>query len=163
MKNNLVDFYGVLEIKHYTKGRMRLFIKPLIGKKEAAKSLEEKFRKIDGIFEIKVNTTVGSVLIKYDENKIEPQILIGAILQVLGLEKMAFGKKQTALMKNVNDIVSAIDTSIYNKSHGILDIKTSLLILFAIYGIRKIRTNPVMPNGVNLLWWAYNMLGKGEK
>ena len=66
-------------------------------------------------------------------------------------------------MKNVNDIVSAIDTSIYNKSHGILDIKTSLLILFAIYGIRKIRTNPVMPNGVNLLWWAYNMLGKGEK
>ena len=97
MKNNLVDFYGVLEIKHYTKGRMRLFIKPLIGEKEAAKSLEEKFRKIDGIFEIKVNTTVGSVLIKYDENKIEPQILIGAILQVLGLEKMAFGKKNNLL------------------------------------------------------------------
>lgn len=162
-KNKLPDFYGVLEIKHYTKGRMRLFIKSLINKFEISKALEEKFIKIDGINEIKVNVTLGNVIIKFDENKIEPPILVGAILQVLGLEKEAFGKKQTKISKFMGDLLSTVDTTIYNKTRGMLDTKSALFILFTVYGIRKLKTNPVLPNGVNLLWWAYNMIGKGEK
>ncbi|MCD7980445.1 MAG: hypothetical protein LUF31_07700 [Fusobacterium sp.] len=31
------------------------------------------------------------------------------------------------------------------------------------YGVKKIKQNPIMPNGVNMLWWAYNIMTKGGK
>ncbi|MEF2600726.1 MAG: hypothetical protein U0M80_05495 [Fusobacterium mortiferum] len=42
-----------------------------------------------------------------------------------------------------------------------MDLKSTIALLFIINGIRKIRQNPIMPNGVNLLWWGFNIISKG--
>lgn len=162
-KKMLPDFYGILEVQHYIKGRMRLKINSLIGDEEKAKDLVGRLSGLNGIEDISVNTLIGSVLIKFTENIVDPITLMGAILNILGLEDEVFEKKNGKIFSAMNEIIESVDFTIYNKTKGILDLKSTIALLFIINGIRKVRQNPIMPNGVNLLWWGYNIISKGGK
>lgn len=160
-KKMLPDFYGILEVQHYIKGRMRLKINSLVQDDEKAKELVGKLASLNGIEDISVNTLIGSVLIKFLEEVVDPITLIGAILSILGLEEEVFDKKNGKLFSGMREVIESIDFAIYNKTKGILDLKSTIALLFIINGIRKIRQNPIMPNGVNLLWWGFNIISKG--
>lgn len=162
-KKMLPDFYGILEVQHYIKGRMRLKINSLIGDEEKAKDLVGRLSGLNGIEDISVNTLIGSVLIKFTEDIVDPITLMGAILNILGLEDEVFEKKNGKIFSAMNEIIESVDFTIYNKTKGILDLKSTIALLFIINGIRKVRQNPIMPNGVNLLWWGYNIISKGGK
>lgn len=160
-KKMLPDFYGILEVQHYIKGRMRLKINSLVQDDEKAKELVGKLASLNGIEDISVNTLIGSVLIKFLEEVVDPITLIGAVLSILGLEEEVFDKKNGKLFSGMREVIESIDFAIYNKTKGILDLKSTIALLFIINGIRKIRQNPIMPNGVNLLWWGFNIISKG--
>ncbi len=160
-KKMLPDFYGILEVQHYIKGRIRLKINSLIQDDEKAKELVGKLASLNGIEDISVNTLIGSVLIKFSEEVVDPITLIGAVLSILGLEEEVFDKKNGKLFSGMREVIESIDFAIYNKTKGILDLKSTIALLFIINGIRKIRQNPIMPNGVNLLWWGFNIISKG--
>lgn len=162
-KDILPNFYGIMEVKHYSKNRLRLQINSLKNNFQAGKELEDRMKNLDGIYEIKSNSTIGSLLISFDANKVEAMVIIGAVLNLLGLEEEAFSVKSGIVTTFIKDIIVGVDSSIYNKSKGILDLKSTISILLIYYGIKKVRTNPVLPNGVNLLWWAFNFLDKGGK
>ena len=156
----LPDFYGILEVQHYIKGRIRLKVNSLIQDDEKAKELVGKLASLNGIEDISVNTLIGSVLIKFSEEVVDPITLIGAVLSILGLEEEVFDKKNGKLFSGMREVIESIDFAIYNKTKGILDLKSTIALLFIINGIRKIRQNPIMPNGVNLLWWGFNIISK---
>lgn len=160
-KKMLPDFYGILEVQHYIKGRIRLKVNSLIQDDEKAKELVGKLASLNGIEDISVNTLIGSVLIKFSEEVVDPITLIGAVLSILGLEEEVFDKKNGKLFSGMREVIESIDFAIYNKTKGILDLKSTIALLFVINGIRKIRQNPIMPNGVNLLWWGFNIISKG--
>ena len=128
---------------------------------EKAKELVGKLASLNGIEDISVNTLIGSVLIKFSEEVVDPITLIGAVLSILGLEEEVFDKKNGKLFSGMREVIESIDFAIYNKTKGILDLKSTIALLFIINGIRKIRQNPIMPNGVNLLWWGFNIISKG--
>lgn len=160
-KKMLPDFYGILEVQHYIKGRIRLKVNSPIQDDEKAKELVGKLASLNGIEDISVNTLIGSVLIKFSEEVVDPITLIGAVLSILGLEEEVFDKKNGKLFSGMREVIESIDFAIYNKTKGILDLKSTIALLFIINGIRKIRQNPIMPNGVNLLWWGFNIISKG--
>ena len=160
-KKMLPDFYGILEVKHYIKGRIRLKVNALIEDEERAKELVGRLAGLNGIEDVSVNTLVGSVLVKFDEEAVDPITLIGAILNILGLEEEVFEKKNGKLFSGMREIVESVDFAIYNKTKGVLDLKGTIALLFIVVGIRKVRQNPILPNGVNLLWWGYNIISKG--
>lgn len=160
-KKMLPDFYGILEVQHYIKGRIRLKVNSLIQDDEKAKELVGKLASLNGIEDISVNTLIGSVLIKFSEEVVDPITLIGTVLSILGLEEEVFDKKNGKLFSGMREVIESIDFAIYNKTKGILDLKSTIALLFIINGIRKIRQNPIMPNGVNLLWWGFNIISKG--
>lgn len=160
-KKMLPDFYGILEVQHYIKGRIRLKVNSLIQDDEKAKELVGKLASLNGIEDISVNTLIGSVLIKFSEEVVDPITLIGAVLSILGLEEEVFDKKNGKFFSGMREVIESIDFAIYNKTKGILDLKSTIALLFIINGIRKIRQNPIMPNGVNLLWWGFNIISKG--
>ena len=160
-KKMLPDFYGILEVQHYIKGRIRLKVNSLIQDDEKAKELVGKLASLNGIEDISVNTLIGSVLIKFSEEVVDPITLIGAVLSILGLEEEVFDKKNGKLFSGMREVIESIDFAIYNKTKGILDLKSTIALLFIINGIRKIGQNPIMPNGVNLLWWGFNIISKG--
>lgn len=161
MDKLMPSFYGILEVKHRLPGRVRLQIDSLKGNEEVSKYLEEKLKSVNGIDKISVNSLVGSVLVKYDEKIIEPMFLIGIILNILGLEDKVFEKKSGTLHSVMKETVDMLDLTIYNKTKGILDLKTVIALFFMGYGFKKVRQNPIMPNGVNLLWWGYNLIIRG--
>ena len=150
-KKMLPDFYGILEVQHYIKGRIRLKVNSLIQDDEKAKELVGKLASLNGIEDISVNTLIGSVLIKFSEEVVDPITLIGAVLSILGLEEEVFDKKNGKLFSGMREVIESIDFAIYNKTKGILDLKSTIALLFIINGIRKIRQNPIMPNGVDLI------------
>lgn len=164
MKNKtLPSFYGILEVQHYIEGRIRIKIESLKHDDEKAEELKVNLLKLNGIDEVTINILLGTILIKFDEAIIEPVILIGVLLNFLGLEEEAFEKKNGKMSFVLKDILEAADMALYNKTKGIMDLKTSIALVFMVYGIKKIRQNPIMPNGVNLLWWAYNIMTRGGK
>lgn len=150
-----------MEVKHYSKNRLRLKIELLKNNTQAGEELENKMKNLQGIINIKSNSTIGSVVINFDENQVEPVIVIGAILNLLGLDDEVFKQKDGKFSNIFKDILAGIDNSIYNKSYGVLDLKSSLFILLMYYGVKKFRENPVWPNGINLMWWAFGLLNKG--
>lgn len=89
----LPDFYGILEVQHYIKGRIRLKINTLIGDEKKSQELVDRLSGLNGIENISVNTLIGSVLVKFSEEIVDPITLIGAILNILELEEEVFAKK----------------------------------------------------------------------
>ena len=160
-KQKLPDFYGILEVQHYIQGRIRVKIPSLIQDYDGMNSLKEQLVKLNGIKEVSFNLILGTLLIKFDENVIEPMMLLGVILNICGLEEEVFSKKNGVVSSTVSEVLRAVDVTIYNKTKGILDIKSVIGSVFSFYGIKKVRQNPIMPNGINLLWWAYNLMSKG--
>lgn len=162
-KNMLPNFYNVLEVKHYINGRIRVHIPSLQNNFEKKNELQHKLTNLNGIKEIKINIQIGSILILFDENIINPQLLIGILLNLMELEDEAFNKKSGKISKTLKGTVDIVDMTIYNKTKGILDLKSVIALFFIGYGLKKVRQNPILPNGTNLLWWGYNLISKGDK
>ena len=93
----LPDFYGVIEVKHYQKGRLRLQTQVLKENFELKKEFLENINRIEGIVSADVNSVIGSILILFDENKIESSFLYLVILKILHLEEEAFKSKPTKI------------------------------------------------------------------
>lgn len=162
-KMMLPNFYGILEVQHYIKGRIRLKINSLVGDTVKSQELKSRLIVLNGIVEVQVNPLVGSVLVKFDEEIVDSITLIGAILNILELEDEIFVEKEGKIFGGMRELVGNINFAIYNKTKGILDLKTLIALFFIYVGVKKVRQNPVMPNGVNLLWWGYNIISKGGK
>lgn len=127
-QNNLPDFKGIIEIKHAIKGRIRFYI-PLVKNNEQVKSvLISELKKIRSIRSVEANTVTGSIIINYDSRRMEPQLVIAVIIKLLGLEEEVSKKPVPILGSEMKLVKDSINMAIYNKSNGILD-GSSLLIL----------------------------------
>ncbi|BBM36403.1 HMA2 domain-containing protein [Pseudoleptotrichia goodfellowii] len=158
----LPDFYGVIEVKHYQKGRLRLQTQVLKENFELKKEFLENINRIEGIVSADVNSVIGSILILFDENKIESSFLYLVILKILHLEEEAFKSKPTKIKIFLKNVFEVLDLSVYNKSKGLLDIKTIVAGLFTYYGIESLRGVKSVPSGISLLWWAYILVTEGK-
>lgn len=162
-KNLLLNFYGVFETIHYLEGRVRYRIPSIVGSIEQKKILQENFLKMPFIKEININLLLGTILIKYDKNIIDIQMLSIILINILGLEKELEKRKVGCLSRELKKFFGVINNSIFSKSKGILDLKSIIAITFIVGGYIRYKTNPAIPNGINLLWWGFRYLEGGEK
>lgn len=159
----LPSFYGVIEVKHYHCGHLRIQSEVLRSNENLKDTLIENFKKMDGIKNIQVNPMLGSALILFQEERIEASLLYLILLRMLGIEEEAFRVKPGKLKILIKNVAEAVDMSIYNKTKGFLDVRMVVAAIFLYYGIKKWRINPQLPAGATLLWWAYNMINKGRE
>src|SRR3712207_9481699 len=89
----LPSFYGVMEVKHYHRGRLRIQTDVLIQNADLEMEFLQNMRQIDGVESIKINEKIGSVLVLFQETTIEASFLYLVILKMLHLEEEAFRKK----------------------------------------------------------------------
>lgn len=159
----LPSFYGVMEVKYYHSGRLRVQTDALIQNVELETEFLKNLKQIDGVESVKINEKIGSVLVLFQETKIEASFLYLVILKMLHLEEEAFRKKPGKLKLLFQNVFEALDFSIYNRSKGLLDSKLIVSGIFIYYGIKKLRLTPQLPSGATLLWWAYNLITKGRE
>ncbi|WP_337814719.1 HMA2 domain-containing protein, partial [Intestinibacter sp.] len=75
-KPQLPNFKDILEVKHSIKGRIRIQCKVLKGNQQGEQALLNTFSQIPGIIDISVNPCIGTVIIKYNEETIQPMLII---------------------------------------------------------------------------------------
>lgn len=164
MKNNLLpDFYGIFEIKSLTKNRIRMEINKLKNNTEEIENLKQNLSKISLIKNFKIVSCLGSLTIDFDDKRTDANFIIGIILRLLNLENEIFKNRDGSLKSLFINFLNFSDIAIYNKTKGLLDSRTLAATLLLLYGLKKIRTNPVMPAGATLIWWAYSLFTKEIK
>ena len=165
MKNKVIipDFYGIFEVKSFSKDRIRVQIEKLRQNREEAELLKANLKKIEAIKNFKIIHSLGSLTVEFDDSQIEPQFMLGIILKLLNLDELIFKKRNGKLKYIFNNILNFADINIYNKTKGLLDTRSLAATILLIYGIKKIKTSPALPMGATLIWWAYNLLTKDFK
>lgn len=153
-------FPGTLEIKHCIPGRIRFFVPSLLNSSNGKEILEEKMCKIEGIEKVDVNILSGSLLVQYKTDKIEKILILGIIIKLLGLEDKIDGKEISIIRKEIKKWNEALSYSLYEKTKGLLDIKTAVSLVFLYNGMKGLffSTEAAKSNPYSLLYWAYRSL-----
>lgn len=153
---NIPDFIGVVEVKHSIKGRIRYKIPRLKGDNAMAEYISGQLSKVKFIKKVESNTITGTLLINYDYGNIDPNMLTAAIIKLLNLESEISKKKDALVTRELSNIKEVINLAVYNKTKGILDIKSIYLIAIMIFAVRGIKAAPkILPNGYTMARWVY--------
>ena len=161
-ENNLLpNFKGILEVKHHIPGRIRMSCPNLKNNKDKSSDLINVCDKIPGIISTRINQTLGTILIEYDTNVLHPTLIMGIILKVMELED-SINKSPTSLIdKESTNIADSLNRAIFEKTNGILDLKSFIMLLLGGYAVYDINLRPgVRPSGYTCLWWVYSTLSK---
>nr|WP_314533122.1 hypothetical protein [uncultured Fusobacterium sp.] len=158
----LPNFYGIFEVKSATPNRLRIEIEKLKNNRNEIENLKENLKKISVVKNFKIIQSLGSLTIEFDNTQIDTQFMIGIILKLLNLDVELLKTRRGKIKDLISNIGKVADISVYNKTKGLFDVKTLAGVILLVYGIKKFKTEPVLPAGATLLWWAYRLLGKGE-
>ena len=159
----LQSFYGVIQVKHYQNGRLRLQTEVLKDDEELKEEFLNNICKIEGINSVEVNSITGSILIYFDEKVIESSFLYLVVLRLLHLDEEALKNKPGRIKELLKQIFESADMAVYNKSKGYLDLRTLTAGIFIFYGIKKTWKVPGLPKGATLLWWASRLLSDEKR
>lgn len=158
----LQSFYGIIQVKHYQLGRLRLQTEVLKDNKELEKEFLNNMYQLEGINSVEVNSITGSILIYFEEKIIESSFLYLVVLKLLHLDEKALKNKPGKIKVLFKQMFEAADIAVYNQSKGYLDLRTLVSGVFIFYGIKKFREIPEFPKGITLLWWAFSLLSEGK-
>lgn len=159
----LQSFYGVIQVKHYQNGRLRLQTEVLKDDEELKEEFLNNIQRINGINSVEVNSITGSTLIYFDEKVIESSFLYLVVLRLLHLDEEALKNKPGRIKELLKQIFESVDMAVYNKSKGYLDLRTLTAGIFIFYGIKKLWKVPGLPKGATLLWWASRLLSDEKR
>jgi len=152
----LLNMPGVITLVHAVPGRCRFRLPALTGRVDAGAKLAARLRDIAGITRADVSAITGSVLIEYDAARLTPDLLAAALVRLLGLERAFAGRVEPALARELRDWARSLNVAVYQKTGGVLDLRTALLLALAVVGVKKLADQRALalPAGFTLLWWA---------
>lgn len=162
-KEKLPNFRNILEVKHSIPGRIRLQCNPIKENLELKDVLINTFSQIKGVNEISVNSLIGTILVRYDKNSMDAVLIIGIILKILGLDEEVENTNKSLVTKESKEILNSVSHAIYEKTNGILDLKSSVMVFILAYAIYDIKTRPgLRPAGITCLWWLYSYMTRAH-
>ncbi len=160
----LPSFNGAITVKSAVTGRIRFNIPCLVSNSELCNHLSTQIARFSSVKKASINPTLGSVLLEYDENAIEAQLLQAAIIKLLGLEDTLEQSGKSLVAIKAKQTQDALNLAISNKTGGLLNFSTLIAAALIGLGIYKIRRDfCVLPNGFTMIRWGFNrLLGFGS-
>jgi hypothetical protein len=159
-KSPLLQTNWPIRTVHLLPGRVRFQVPLMVGKEEELKAASTQIAKINGVKWVDYNNISGSVLIYFEQNVIQPDLLFAALIRLLGLDDKLQKAPASYLNTEIRSVIESLNQAVYSKTNGILDLHTTIPILLVALGISQIIKNKsnIFPTGLTLLWWAYNSL-----
>ena len=157
---------GPVQTVHLLPGRVRFRVPSLIDGPSQAECLRSRLSSLDGVEHVEVAAASGSLLIRYREKLVRPELLFAATVRLLGLEKEMERPPRPIVARELRAAFDSLNRVVYDRTCGVLDFSSALLILMAAVGVSKIIRQGAasVPPGVVLLWWgAHQLLGQGEE
>ncbi len=155
---------GPVQTDHLLSGRVRFRVPSLIGAPEQAEILAERLRTLEGVRQVHVSPTTGSVLIEYRQAVVEPELLFAATVRLLGLEKELEHTPRPALVRELRAVLDSLNRVVFDRTSGLLDFSSALLLILAAVGVRNMTQEgaKALPAGFTLVWWGlHQLLGHG--
>jgi len=161
-KPPLLQIRWPIQTSHLLPGRVRFHIPLYKGNQKGLDGAMVQLRKIEGVSNAQANSITGSILIQFDESKLQADLLFAALIRLLGLEKEIERTPVPRLNKEISDIYKSMNQAVYAKTNGMLDVKTAIALLIAATGIYRIlvERSVSMPATLTMIWWAYNSFTK---
>jgi len=158
----LLQMRWPIQTKHIIPGRVRFMVPLYKGNKRGLNDAISQLNKIDGVQNAQANAITGSVLIHFEESKLQADLLFAALIRLLGLENEIGRTPVSNLNKEISELYKAMNQAVYAKSNGLIDLKTLIALLIGATGIYRIIADRSvsMPATLTLLWWAYNSFTK---
>ena len=158
----LPNFYGIFEVKSMTKNRIRVEITKLKNNITEINNLRENLSKISVVKSYKILKSLGSLTIEFDNSQVDAQFMLGIILKLLNLDSELFKERKGKVKENLDGLAKVANITLYNKTKGLFDLNSLAGLILLAYGIKKFKTEPILPSGATLLWWSYRLLGKNS-
>jgi hypothetical protein len=156
---------SIISVTHSLPGRTRFRVPSLVGQRAAASRLVETLGRIEAIDRVEVSAATGSVLFEFDPDRVESEMLGGALIRMLGLEKELRKDVQPEAAAELRRFGRSVNRAVYENTGGVLDARTALFLVLAVVGIQQLvkKGAAAIPAGFTLLWWAGGgLLGGGE-
>jgi hypothetical protein len=151
---------GKFEPKHVLPGRIRFRV-PLIetAEKIHLEAVHDQLSKVPQIQSFDISPFSGSILIRYDQDKIDTAVVYGILIKILGLEQLFDENPESIVQKEIKKIGNIFNQTVYNRTAGTVDFASAMTLLTLGLGLYKILVlkDRTLPGGFNLLWWAYVM------
>ena len=109
---------------------------------------------------MRVNPALGTVLITYREEAVNPELLFSALVRLLGLDDEMERTPEPVVARELRSVADSLNRVVYEQTRGLLDFWTALLIVLTAVGVKKVFTEGTrsLPTGFTLLWWATTAL-----
>jgi hypothetical protein len=156
---------GPVQTAHSIPGRVRFRIPSLAEQPERAAELEARLATLEGVVDVRAASRTGSLLIRYREEKVRPELLFAATVRLMGLEDELQRCPPPAVVRELRSVVDSLNRVIYDRTGGLLNFTSALMILLAGLGVRKLFQQGAsgLPSGFTLIWWGvHQLLGHGD-
>lgn len=160
-----------LEIAHAIPGRVRFQCKYANKSNEGSFPNLDNFLKIPGVEEVVFNKITKTILVMYDQNKLNLSNLITEIQKKIPHIKISPidpSKNRTSfdddtsiesLFSNIIYKLGAdLNKSVYSKTGGRTDLVSTTAVGLALVGLIEMIRRPVAPRWYDFMWYAYNIL-----
>jgi len=157
--------HGPVRTVHAVPGRVRFRLRDLAMEPSQADMLRDRIASIEGVRSVDVTPASGSVLIVYRQKAVQPELLFAAVVRVLGLDRELARTPKPAIARELRLVLDSLNRVVYDRTNGLLDFSTSVLILLAGLGLKSliVDKSKSFPPGLTLIWWGVNrLLGRGE-
>ena len=147
----LPSFKGILEVRASIPGRMRLYVPSLSGSMDQAEQAREQLLGTGVVHRVELEPRTGSMLVCYDERKVEAAVIEGAVIS---------GKQKSRMESGLHTILDAVDRGVMGATNGLMDGKMLAGTALSVLAIREWRlVGLAVPGAMTLLWWAARLFG----
>ena len=147
----LPSFKGILEVRASIPGRMRLYVPSLSGSMDQAEQAREQLLGTGVVHRVELEPRTGSMLVCYDERKVEAAVIEGAVIS---------GKQKSRMESGLHTILDAVDRGVMGATNGLMDGKMLAGTALSVLAIREWRlAGLAVPGAMTLLWWAARLFG----
>ena len=153
---------GPLRIAHVLPGRVRFIVPDLRELDERVLAGIDQLQNLKEIDQVTVNVISGSVLINFNEEKLDPVLLFSVVARLMGLEKQLEERSHPLLLEELNAFGNSLNRAVYDETFGLIDLRTVAIAALLMIGGRQVLREKwaSIPSGVTLVWWAFNLLNR---
>jgi hypothetical protein len=95
----------------------------------------------------------GSVLVHFAPDRVKPDMLLGAAIRLLGLERDVQRPLPSFVGEGIRQAGESLNHAVYEQTGGVVDLWTSVTLLLVAAGVQQLAAGNQF--GWPLLWWAY--------
>ena len=156
----LPSFRGVVEVRASSPGRMRLYMPSLAANMEQAQQMKAQLEGTGVVHQVALEPVTGSVLICYDELRVEAAVIEGAAMKLMGLDAQLSSAPKSRMEEGLQTIKSAVDRGVMDATNGMMDGRMLAGTALTVVAAKSFyQSGLAVPGAMTLFWWAGRLLG----